>query len=215
MRLTDTQVRIIKTHPEHPRLAVRLPSGRRRARRRHRSVHRADRAPGRCRLARAALQRRPAASLWSAAHRRPRTERTAETDPRDGQAIRRRSVNDLAARLARVLDLVDREARHLAEVTQRFFGDAGAVDREWLAKQLATIAAAGSYAQRTLLHLSSLSSGRAFFSSLFPRGPTGGGQGWAIRSKTQLCSDTESCPQWVLTKPYRADVAIENRVRRL
>ena len=47
-------------------------------------------------------------------------------------------MNDLAARLARVLDLVDREARHLAEVTQRFFGDAEAIDREWLAKRLAT-----------------------------------------------------------------------------
>ena len=47
-------------------------------------------------------------------------------------------MNDLAARLARVLELVDREARHLAEVTQRFFGDAEAIDREWLAKQLAT-----------------------------------------------------------------------------
>jgi len=47
-------------------------------------------------------------------------------------------VNDLAARLARVLELVDREARHLAEVTQRFFGDAEVIDREWLAKQLAT-----------------------------------------------------------------------------
>ena len=47
-------------------------------------------------------------------------------------------MNDLAARLARVLDLVDREARHLAAVTQRFFGDAEAIGREWLAKQLAT-----------------------------------------------------------------------------
>ena len=77
-------------------------------------------------------------------------------------------MNDLAARLARVLELVDREARHLATITQRFFGGAEAIDREWLAKQLATMAAAGSYAQRTLLHLSSLCSGRAisFFSSL-------------------------------------------------
>jgi hypothetical protein len=47
-------------------------------------------------------------------------------------------VNDLAARLARVLELGDREARHLAEVTQRFFGDTEAIDREWPAKQLAT-----------------------------------------------------------------------------
>lgn len=69
-------------------------------------------------------------------------------------------MNELAARLARVLDLVDRESHHLAAITQRFFGDAEAIDRECLAKQLATIAAAGSYAQRTLLHLSSLSSGR-------------------------------------------------------
>ena len=45
-------------------------------------------------------------------------------------------MNDLAARLARVLDLVDREARHLAEVT-RFFGDAEAIDRQWLERQLA------------------------------------------------------------------------------
>ncbi|MGH8583379.1 MAG: hypothetical protein ACREWG_11460 [Gammaproteobacteria bacterium] len=37
-----------------------------------------------------------------------------------------------------MLDLVDREARHLAEVTHRFFGDAEASDREWLARQLAT-----------------------------------------------------------------------------
>ena len=44
------------------------------------------------RLARAEFQWRPAASLRSAAHRRhhPRTKRTAETDPRDGQVIRRR-----------------------------------------------------------------------------------------------------------------------------
>ena len=47
-------------------------------------------------------------------------------------------MNDLAARLARVLELVDREARHLAEVTQRFFGDVEAIDREWLERQLAT-----------------------------------------------------------------------------
>ncbi|MGH8582578.1 MAG: hypothetical protein ACREWG_07255 [Gammaproteobacteria bacterium] len=47
-------------------------------------------------------------------------------------------MNDLAARLACVLELVDREALHLAEVTQRFFGGTEAIDREWLAKQLAT-----------------------------------------------------------------------------
>ncbi len=47
-------------------------------------------------------------------------------------------MNDLAVRLARVLDLVDREAHHLSEVTQRFFGNAETIDREWLARVLAT-----------------------------------------------------------------------------
>ena len=47
-------------------------------------------------------------------------------------------MKDLSERLARVLNLVDREVYHLAEVTQRFFGQTEAVDSEWLAKQLAT-----------------------------------------------------------------------------